>query len=347
MCGLTIIEQVALVGSAIPDKRMAICTRPPWNAAFATMGVGLTHLFAAFRQCLECLEFDSLKNRQRPRQMAEEKEINVGLSSVSFQCLADGRGKDEDEPEPESKESELDKSEPEGGAITEDVAHESEADDSEPECDSFSEEGFSAEDTILIFDWDDTVLPSTWIQRQGLTVDRNCKLSDWQQDRLAAVAEHAADTLEAAKELGTVVLVTNAQEGWIELSCLTFMPSLIPHLEDVKLMSARSAFESSDLDNPRDWKLCAFNAELEDFFGASAITQQSRRKNVLSFGDGSHEREALLQVTEVLPNCRCKVLKFVDKPDIDQICRQHSLMTRCLDRIVHHDGDLDLCLECP
>jgi hypothetical protein len=33
-----------------------------------------------------------------------------------------------------------------------------------------------------------------------------------------------------------VVLVTNAERGWIELSCQKFMPTLFPSLENVKAL---------------------------------------------------------------------------------------------------------------
>lgn len=48
------------------------------------------------------------------------------------------------------------------------------------------------------------------------------------------LAQQAAETLQMAKRFGKVVLVTNAECGWIELSCRKFMPSLYPHLEDIE-----------------------------------------------------------------------------------------------------------------
>lgn len=205
---------------------------------------------------------------------------------------------------------------------------------------------FASEETILIFDWDDTVLPSSWVQGQGLRLDDESKLSCWQREQLSEVAQVAAETLRIAKQLGTVVLVTNAERGWIELSCQKFMPTLYPALESVKLLSARTTYESPELNSPLDWKLCAFESEITRVFGKDVISEPDLRKNVLSLGDSVHEREALLRATASLPNCRSKSLKFVERPDIGQICKQHSLITSCFDRIVHHDGNLDLCIRC-
>jgi hypothetical protein len=164
---------------------------------------------------------------------------------------------------------------------------------------------------------------------------------------LGKVAAVAAETLRIAKQHGTVVLVTNAERGWIELSCQKFMPTLLPSLENVKAVSARTSYETPEVSSPLDWKLRAFESEIYRIYGLEAMNKcGGGRKNVLSLGDSFHEREALLQVTASLPNCRSKSLKFCERPDIHQICKQHSLVTSCFDQIVHHDGNLDLCIRC-
>lgn len=204
---------------------------------------------------------------------------------------------------------------------------------------------FAEEDTVFIFDWDDTVLPSTWVQSQGLSLDESCEVSPEQWKQLKEVAANAKETILAAKRYGHVVLVTNAERGWIELSCAKFMPMLASVLEDVPLLSARTLYESDQVTSGLDWKVLAFESEIQRIYAERAV-EPDRRKNVLSLGDSLHEREALLRATAQLPNCRSKSLKFVERPDITQICKQHALITSCFDRIVHHDGNLDLCIRC-
>jgi len=205
---------------------------------------------------------------------------------------------------------------------------------------------FVPEETLLVFDWDDTVLPSSWIQSQGLRLDDQSHVSAWQREQLNEIYRHVSETLRVAKTLGTVVLVTNAERGWIELSCLKFLPMLSPMLESIKLMSARTTYETKQRPSPLDWKVCAFQSETRRIFGEKALNDPAVKKNVLSLGDGCHEREALMRTTASLPNCRAKSLKFVERPDIDQICKQHTLVNSCFSRIVHHDGNLDLCINC-
>jgi len=215
-------------------------------------------------------------------------------------------------------------------------------------CEAPSSDEFDPEETFFIFDWDDTVLPSTWVQRQGLRLDAGSFPTAEQKQILAEAAVVAARTFRAARQHGTVILVTNAERGWIELSCQKFLPTLAPMLESMKLVSARTTYESkATCRSPLEWKLRAFEAEIALFYGPEVVSDPSKRKNVLSLGDSLHEREAMQRATAAAPNCCSKSLKFVERPDVSQICKQHQLIADSFERIVHHQGDLDVCIRCP
>mmetsp|Transcript_75396 Transcript_75396/g.212344 ORF Transcript_75396/g.212344 Transcript_75396/m.212344 type:complete len:362 (-) Transcript_75396:74-1159(-) len=205
---------------------------------------------------------------------------------------------------------------------------------------------YTKEETLFVFDWDDTVLPSSWIQAQGLRLDDASKTNQWQRERLAEVATVAAETLRLAKLHGTVVVVTNAERGWIELSCQKFLPTIAPLLENLRLVSARTTYEGPRAPSPLDWKVHAFGTEIARMYGRAGLLDASKVKHIFSLGDGAHEREALLRTTNTLPNCRSKSLKFAERPDISQIIKQHSLIAGCFDTLLHHDANLDLCIRC-
>jgi len=202
---------------------------------------------------------------------------------------------------------------------------------------------FSVDETIMIFDWDDTVLPSTWITKQQLRLDDDCILTSEHTDVLNGMALHAEETLRVAKQHGTVILVTNAEAGWIELSCRKFLPRLSPSLENMKILSARSEFETAGVTSPFEWKFRAFEQEIFGFYDRNGA---DCRKNVVSFGDSAHEREAIIRVTSSMSHCRTKSLKFVERPEIEQLRKEHELISGCFQQIVHHDGNLDLCICC-
>jgi len=205
---------------------------------------------------------------------------------------------------------------------------------------------FTKEQTLFVFDWDDTILPSTWVQREGLRLDDGAVVNAAQRERLAELAPIVAETLRLAKLHGTVVLVTNAERGWIELSCRKFLPTIAPLLENVRLVSARTTYEGPRAPSPLDWKVHAFDTEIARMYGRAGLLDASKVKHIFSLGDGAHEREALLRTTNALPNCRSKSLKFAERPDISQIIKQHSLIAGCFDTLLHHDANLDLCIRC-
>jgi len=205
--------------------------------------------------------------------------------------------------------------------------------------------GLTPQETLFVFDWDDTILPSSWITRQGLRLDAGSVVRPWQRERLDEVAQVAAETLRQAKQRGTVVLLTNAERGWIELSCTKFVPALLPVIENVKIVSARTTYECPSCPSPLDWKVRAFEAEIARACGAQTLVDPSKRKNIHSLGDSMHEREALHRATMHLPNCLSKSMKFVERPDLEQLIEQHMLVTRRFDEITQHTDHLDLCLS--
>ncbi|KAF4669313.1 hypothetical protein FOL47_002617 [Perkinsus chesapeaki] len=225
--------------------------------------------------------------------------------------------------------------------------------------------------TLVIFDWDDTICPTTWAKLNGLNV---CDPFVPEQfiDPLAELAEMAAKMVRVAASLGKVVIVTNAQDGWFELSCRKWLPSLEPLLQDlaVQICSARSAFEHTGIKSPAGWKAHAFRDIIDgqrcatpvsgsgpqfleqpsstavNFWNSSAMHRSWR--NVISIGDSPHEREALMRVTlgniptRRTANSWMKSVKFLLKPDLTQLGNEIQLLTESLEHIVKHDGALDL-----
>ncbi|CAE7840823.1 URA1, partial [Symbiodinium necroappetens] len=85
--------------------------------------------------------------------------------------------------------------------------------DSDVEDDVEGRHQFSAEETLIIFDWDDTVMPSSWVMEEGLSLEGE-DFTPEQQAKLSELARLATQTLTLAMRLGTVLLVTNAEHGW-------------------------------------------------------------------------------------------------------------------------------------
>lgn len=191
-------------------------------------------------------------------------------------------------------------------------------------------------ETLIIFDWDDTLCPTTWAAHQGLLGRFAPDLDSVQLTLLQELTACVEQTLLLAMRNGRVVIVTNAETGWVEKSCSQLMPSLLPILEKLDILSARSEYESCAEDAPADWKRLAFVDLLEAAF------QAEQWRNVISVGDSLYEHDALLFATQNMPRCFSKSVKLIENPNLFQLIEQHRLLSDILQSTVDHKAGLDV-----
>jgi hypothetical protein len=212
------------------------------------------------------------------------------------------------------------------------AVHESAAAAAEPDR-------FSKEETLFLVDWDDTLLPTTYLANQNLREDSEVPIHF--AEELASYSEVVAETIREMRERGRVVIVTNAETGWIDMTCVKFLPGLQSVLNEVEAVSARSMFEPLGFQSPSQWKEEMFAEKIAQHYGAS---QNRARWNVVSMGDASHEREAIHKVSRAT-GCLAKSLKFMERPDVVHLRQEHELIQSYLHQIVQHADPLDLCVH--
>jgi hypothetical protein len=236
---------------------------------------------------------------------------------------------------------------------------------------------------VIIFDWDDTLMASSFADRAKLLQTESIgSLPPALQVQFAQLEEHVAKCLRVAAELGNVVIITNAESGWVEVIflsyfflshclsgglwlCLTvwraplpslssqyssrrFMPRLMPLLEGLRVVSARSTYERFYPGAPLCWKAAAFAHEANQAFGdvdsASSPSGQPHKREIISFGDSNEERTAVKIAAGQL-NAVAKSVKFVDLPSPEELSKQVETVCGWLDWICNHDQELDLMLK--
>ena len=57
-----------------------------------------------------------------------------------------------------------------------------------------------------------------------------------------------------ARALGTTLIITNAEEGWVQHSSKLYLPKVLPALRGVPIISARSRFEGQYPGEAATWK---------------------------------------------------------------------------------------------
>jgi len=192
--------------------------------------------------------------------------------------------------------------------------------------------------TVIFIDWDDTLLCSSFLSSAGYRLDSESVATPI-CEQLKELEVSVIAMLTLATKFGDVHVVTNAETGWVQLSAKKFMPGVLPTLEKVKILSARSTYEPMFPDAPLKWKFYAFQEKL-----AAYLAEIGVEKHVISFGDSHVEREAVRAVTRGLQNTKTKSVKFAERPSMEQLRRQLELVTNCFQYIHNHDGDLDLQL---
>lgn len=180
--------------------------------------------------------------------------------------------------------------------------------------------------TLFLIDYDDTVLASTWLESHGLTLESEI-IPEAVSRELSILERSATELLSRALSLGKVVVVTNAEAGWVELSAAKFLPGLIPLLDRIRVISARTAFEKKYPRQIQLWKNAAYDQVFEETFKNASDNDYEGPFNVLSFGDSLYERNALLQLSEKKHFAMLgKSIKLIERPSVEQLQRQLQIL---------------------
>lgn len=198
------------------------------------------------------------------------------------------------------------------------------------------------EKTITLYDWDDTFFPSTFLAAHGVRIDDHHSLPESLSQQLADLENIVIKIIREAMQYGIVKVITNAEQGWVELSGNRFMPRLTQFLHDnsIKVVSARSLYEADYPESPAGWKTAAFLAEVADSFPSNHTL------NVLVLGDSLSEREAAHNLATRMPKSCVKSVKLVERPNLTQLQRQIALLHGSFRDLRDHYGSFDVNLTC-
>lgn len=172
--------------------------------------------------------------------------------------------------------------------------------------------------TVIVFDWDDTLLSTSAVRNQ--TAD------DAQLHELERAVE---SILRAAMELGETLIVTNGNGTWVQDTTRAYMPGLLPLLSEMEVVSARALYEEQYPGDPFKWKIAAF----EQLFLKERHFPAEPGVNLVALGDQYPELDAAQHVVQKIGGCSLvKTVKFREAPSlpelIGELCRTRESLTR-------------------
>ena len=186
---------------------------------------------------------------------------------------------------------------------------------------------------VIIFDWDDTLLCTSY-----LNMKPDAASSPSVQKVLQQIGETGIQLIELAMKFGQTFIITNAMKGWVEYSATKYIPSLLPTLKKIRIISARSEHETLYPGQYHEWKIQAFlNVQKE--MSSKVIT------NLVSLGDSTIEMDAVHVMGNEFAQALIKTVKFRETPTPEELAKQLELVSQKFEKIILNARSLKISLE--
>lgn len=193
--------------------------------------------------------------------------------------------------------------------------------------------------TTIIFDWDDTLFASTYLLTNGYDLTPNTMRKPELDAKLVLLERTVSHLLSITLQLGNVYIITNSENGWVGACTQKYMPTILPWLQHIPVLSARSTYENQYPGQPQKWKEIAFYDTLQH------LHHEPRNKDIIAFGDAHIDRHAAIIATNKINKAKIKNIKLIDRPTVDQLQKQLELIIKVLPQLYHQNDNLDLMLS--
>ena len=193
---------------------------------------------------------------------------------------------------------------------------------------------------IFLFDWDDTLFPTSYLSVNGIYNGSLIKLSKREIQNINLAGIYVKEILSQAIERGKVFIVTNSSKGWVEASCKKYYNNIIPLLDKITIISCREIFDGKLPVKSNLWKLLAFNYIIKHF-------DHSLLTNIICIGDNNNEIEAGKSLSQYFNNNNCfiKTILFRKEPSLDEINKQLLLVSTQFIKIFSMTKNISIQVE--
>ena len=191
------------------------------------------------------------------------------------------------------------------------------------------------DNTLIIYDWDDTLFPTSWIVNNDIDLtDPNTRSENVYVFK--RLDDCVFNLLKKSLELGEVIIITNAMPEWVYLSCSVLVDTQ-EIINNIKVISSRKNYQNkTDMIN---WKLNTFLDEFNDIIKKKSI------KNIISIGDANYEYYALINLYKQQKNYYDRLLKsvqLVKSPSNELLMNEIKLLSENIKDICNNCEHLDL-----
>jgi len=209
---------------------------------------------------------------------------------------------------------------------------------------------------LFIIDWDDTLFPTSWINKNNINLNEQNTLLEYKLYFLE-LDKTISSLLEYLNKIGDIFIVTNASIVWIK-SCLINLNLTTNTIikNKIRIVSARDSYSQIN-NSPTEWKILTFQDIIEDIINKiNKNIKPITIINIISIGDAMYEYIALINLDNFIKsyienkkitnnkkfNYLLKNIKFIEKPDFDFIIDQMQVLHKNVNEIINKLEFIDL-----
>lgn len=190
--------------------------------------------------------------------------------------------------------------------------------------------------SLIIYDWDDTLFPTSFIH--------SGKYINYSQ--ILLIEKQNIKLLNKSRQFGTTIIITNASTEWIYESSKKYMPNLNKYIKyfNIPIYSAREYAAERNIQNYLQWKEITFHNTINNYY-----RQNARINNILSIGDAVYERNSLLKYGKyinsiIYKHIYIKTIKYIDNPNLNNLYNETTSLLNNLHYHINvkHDLNIDM-----
>jgi hypothetical protein len=209
---------------------------------------------------------------------------------------------------------------------------------------------------LFIIDWDDTLFPTTWVNKNNIDFNKKDLLSKYKLYFLE-LDKTVSLLLDTLNKIGDIFIVTNANINWIK-SCLINLNLTRNTIinNKIRIVSARDSYSHNNT-SPTEWKILTFQDIVEDIINKiNKNIKPNTVINIISIGDAMYEYIALINLDNFIKSYIAnanyknnvnfdyllKNIKFIEKPEFDCVIDQIQVLHKNSHDIVNKLEFIDL-----
>lgn len=188
--------------------------------------------------------------------------------------------------------------------------------------------------TIVIFDWDDTLFPTTWLSRNSIKIDDTHSTANLKYFKEIDLL--ISNIFKQIINKNKIIIVTNASVTWVKL-CMELLPNTKDICKDIDIYSSREQYQEKFPNDNNLWKKMFFSKFIKAFYRDRNYIQ-----NIMSVGDADYEYLALIDLFSKNKNRYIKTIKLLRYPSKEEIYKELYILNKTIIYYINQDKDIDL-----